>query len=76
MIVRSLFGGPQFEPNVNEAVVCLDYFARLACRQCEGVEIYHFSSEIILGNFYRHVAIFFWSHFMLGVIDCFQHDDN
>ena len=30
---------------------------------CKGVKIYHFSSEIVLGNFYRHLAIFFWSHF-------------
>ena len=29
---------------------------------CKGVKIYHFSSELILGNFYRHLAIFFWSH--------------
>ena len=26
------------------------------------VKIDHFSSESILGNFYRHLAIFFWSH--------------
>ena len=25
---------------------------------CKGVEIYHFSSEIILDSFYRHLAIF------------------
>ena len=25
---------------------------------CKGVKIYHFSREIILGNFYRHLAIF------------------
>ena len=25
---------------------------------CKGVKSYHFSSEIILGNFYRHLAIF------------------
>ena len=24
---------------------------------CEGVKIYHFSSESFLGNFYRHLAI-------------------
>ena len=24
--------------------------------------IFHFSSEIILGNFYRHLATFYWSH--------------
>ena len=29
---------------------------------CIGVKIYHFPSEIILGNFYRHLAICFWSH--------------
>ena len=33
---------------------------------CKGVEIFHFSSEIILGNFYRHLAIFFWSHCLQG----------
>ena len=29
---------------------------------CKGVKINNFTSEIILGNFYRHLAIFFWSH--------------
>ena len=29
---------------------------------CKDVKIYHFPSEIILGNFYRYLAIFFWSH--------------
>ena len=29
---------------------------------CKGVKIYHFSNEIFLCNFYRHLAIFFWSH--------------
>ena len=29
---------------------------------CKGVKIYHISSEIILGNFYKHLAIFVWSH--------------
>ena len=29
---------------------------------CKGVKISHFSCEIILGNFFRHLAIFFWSH--------------
>ena len=29
---------------------------------CNGVKIYHFSREIILGNFYRHLVIFFQSH--------------
>ena len=26
---------------------------------CKGVKIYHFSSSIILGNFYGHLAIIF-----------------
>ena len=29
---------------------------------CKGVKINHFSREIILGNFYRHLGIFIWSH--------------
>ena len=29
---------------------------------CKVVKIIHFSCEIILGNFYRHLVIFFWSH--------------
>ena len=29
---------------------------------CKDVKIYHFSGEIIFGHFYRHLAIFFWSH--------------
>ena len=29
---------------------------------CKGVKIIHFSCEIILGNFHRHLAIFIWSH--------------
>ena len=28
------------------------------CNFCKGVKIFKFSSEIILGNFYRHLAIF------------------
>ena len=29
---------------------------------CEGVEIFHFPVKSCLGNFYRHLAIFYWSH--------------
>ena len=29
---------------------------------CKGVKIFHFSSELILGNFYKHLATFYWSH--------------
>ena len=28
---------------------------------CKGVKIFNFSSDIILGNFYRHLT-FYWSH--------------
>ena len=43
---------------------CVDnYFGQIAHvlgRFCKGVKIFHFSSEIIfLGNFYRHLAIFY-----------------
>ena len=29
---------------------------------CKGVKIYHFIVKSFLGNFYRYLAIFFWSH--------------
>ena len=29
---------------------------------CKGVKIFHFLVKSFLGNFYRHLAIFFWSH--------------
>ena len=29
---------------------------------CKGVKIYHFLVQSFLGNFYRRLAIFFWSH--------------
>ena len=29
---------------------------------CEGVKTFNFSSEIILANFCRHLATFYWSH--------------
>ena len=32
---------------------------------CKGFKIYFFASEIILDNFYWHLAIFFWSHCLL-----------
>ena len=34
---------------------------------CKGVKIYHFYSKIILGNIYRHLAIFIWSHWPSGI---------
>ena len=29
---------------------------------CKGVQIFYFSSKIMFGNFYRHLATFYWSH--------------
>ena len=29
---------------------------------CKFVKIFHFTSQILLGNFYRHLATFYWSH--------------
>ena len=46
-----------------------NYFAQIAhiVRQFfKGVKIFHFSSEIILGNFFRHLATFYWSHCVTG----------
>ena len=34
----------------------------------KGVKIFNFSSEIILGNFSRHLATFYWSHSTLLAI--------
>ena len=42
---------------------------------CKGVIIYHFTTEIIFGNFYRHLAIFFWSH-CLPVIATVSEGEN
>ena len=39
---------------------------------CKGVKIYHFSREIIFGQLYRHLAIFFWSHWSLRKHNCPQ----
>ena len=42
-----------------------NYFAQITHilgNFCRGVKNFHFSSRIILGNFYRHWAIFYWSH--------------
>ena len=29
---------------------------------CKGVKIFHFSGEIIFGQFFRHFLTFYWSH--------------
>ena len=44
------------------ATIILRKSPSLLCNFSKGVKIIRFSSEIILGNFYRHLAIFFWSH--------------
>ena len=31
---------------------------------CKCVKIFHYSSESYLGQFYRHLATFFWSHWL------------
>ena len=51
--------GPLLKPlatiNLSQSPLFLGNF-------CKGVKIYHISSEIIFGNFHRHLAIFVWSH--------------
>ena len=32
---------------------------------CKGVKIIHFTSEIIFGQLYRHLATFYWPHCLL-----------
>ena len=32
------------------------------CNFCKGVKTLNFSSEIIFGHLYRHLATFYWSH--------------
>ena len=33
---------------------------------CKGVKIFHFSSEILFWQLYRHLATFYWSHCQRG----------
>ena len=42
--------------------IILPKSSTLLCNFCKGVKIFHFSSKFILGNFYRHLATFYWSH--------------
>ena len=44
------------------ASIILPKLPTLVGNFCKGVKIIHYSSEIILGNFYKHLAIFYWSH--------------
>ena len=32
---------------------------------CKGVKIFNFLAKSFLGNFYRHMANFYWSHWLL-----------
>ena len=47
------------------ATICLSKSPTVQGNFCKGVKIFNFSSEIILGNFYRHLATFYWSHWLL-----------
>ena len=43
------------------------YFAQIAHildNFCKGFKIFHFCREINLSNFYRHLATFYWSHWL------------
>ena len=53
------FGGKFLRPF---ATINLPKSSTLLGNFCYGLKIYHFSGDIILGNFYRHLAIFIWSH--------------
>ena len=39
-----------------------NYFAQILRNFCNGVKIFNFSSDIIFGQIYRHLATFYWSH--------------
>ena len=38
---------------------------------CKGVKIIHLLGKLFLGNFYRHLAIFIWSHWTVLPWHCF-----
>ena len=44
------------------ATIILSILPTLLGNFCKGIKIIHFSSEIILGNFDWHLAIYIWSH--------------
>ena len=46
-----------------DATISLPKSLTLAGNFSKGVKIFNFSSEIIFGNFYTHLATFYWSHF-------------
>ena len=45
------------------ATISLTKSATFVGNFSKGVKIFNFSSEIIFGNFYTHLATFYWSHF-------------
>ena len=47
------------------ATIILPKSPTLLANFCIGVKIIHFSSEFTFGQFYRHLAIFIWSHWFL-----------
>ena len=51
--------GQVFKAFGNNQFISISHIFRQFCKV---VKIYHFWSEIILGNFYRYLTIFFWSH--------------
>ena len=51
--------GNFFEP---VATIFLSKMSTFFRNVCKGVEKFNFSREIFLGNFYRHLATFYWSH--------------
>ena len=44
--------------------IILPKSSTLLCNFCKGVKIFHFSSKFILGNCYRHLTTFYWSHWL------------
>ena len=47
------------------ATINLPKSSTFLVNSCQGVKIIHFLVKSFLGNFYRHLAIFIWSHWLL-----------
>jgi len=47
-----------------DATIILPKLPTLLGNFCKGVKIIHFLLKSFLGNFYRHLAIFIWSHWL------------
>ena len=56
------------------ATISLPKYLTFLGNFCKGVKIYHFSSEIIFGQLYRHLAIFIWAHWLRSTVfvSCYQ----